>query len=109
MDAVASKEQRASAYNGYYRVGDSDHDPDLTRVGPETPGGEFLRRFWHPVCMADRLTDLPQKGSDKDDAKFHKIFGRSVRKIALDTLPLSYEERRREVERRVKQLKAESV
>ena len=22
----------------------------LTRVGPGTPGGEYLRRFWHPVA-----------------------------------------------------------
>ena len=59
MAVGASKEQFASAYNGYHRVGDSDNDPDLTLVGPGTPGGEYLRRFWQPVCMSDRLTDLP--------------------------------------------------
>ena len=29
----------------------------LTRVGPETPAGELLRRYWHPVSVAAELTD----------------------------------------------------
>ncbi len=34
----------------------------LTRVGPGTPGGEFLRRYWHPVAAAAELTiDQPIK------------------------------------------------
>lgn len=28
----------------------------LTRVGPGTPGGELLRRYWHPVGVAAELT-----------------------------------------------------
>ena len=24
----------------------------LTRVGPGTPAGELLRRYWHPVSIA---------------------------------------------------------
>ena len=28
----------------------------LTRVGPGTPCGELLRRYWHPVCIASELT-----------------------------------------------------
>jgi len=27
----------------------------LTRVGPGTPGGEMLRRYWHPVLLASEL------------------------------------------------------
>ena len=34
-------------------------DRELTAVGPGTPGGEYLRRFWHPVAHADGLGDLP--------------------------------------------------
>lgn len=34
-------------------------DEELTHVGPGTPGGEYLRRFWHPVIRADELKDLP--------------------------------------------------
>jgi len=29
----------------------------LTRVGPGTPAGELLRRYWLPVAMAQELTD----------------------------------------------------
>lgn len=34
----------------------------LTRVGPGTPGGELLRRYWQPVCIAAELTaEQPKK------------------------------------------------
>jgi 5,5'-dehydrodivanillate O-demethylase len=29
----------------------------LTRVGPGTPAGELLRRYWHPVAMATELSE----------------------------------------------------
>jgi 5,5'-dehydrodivanillate O-demethylase len=28
----------------------------LTRVGPGTPGGELMRRYWHPIAVASDLT-----------------------------------------------------
>lgn len=33
----------------------------LTRVGPGTPAGEFLRRYWHPVAVAAELREKPIK------------------------------------------------
>ncbi len=36
------------------------HDPELTHVGPDTPAGELLRRFWQPVGLAADLGDLPK-------------------------------------------------
>lgn len=34
----------------------------LTRVGPGTPAGELLRRYWHPIAVASELTDeIPTK------------------------------------------------
>jgi 5,5'-dehydrodivanillate O-demethylase oxygenase subunit len=34
----------------------------LTRVGPGTPGGELLRRYWQPVALASELTpEQPKK------------------------------------------------
>src|SRR5712692_296185 len=34
----------------------------LTQVGPGTPGGELLRRYWQPVCVAGELTvEKPKK------------------------------------------------
>jgi len=31
----------------------------MTKVGPGTPGGELLRRYWHPVAAAQQLDDDP--------------------------------------------------
>ena len=31
----------------------------LTRVGPNTPTGELMRRYWHPVCGIDDLQRSP--------------------------------------------------
>ena len=36
-----------------------EDDKELTRVGPGTPAGEYLRRFWHPVAHVAQLTDVP--------------------------------------------------
>src|ERR671924_1239531 len=32
----------------------------LTRVGPQTPGGEMLRRYWHPIAFAKELKGRPK-------------------------------------------------
>ena len=34
-------------------------DEELTHVGPGTPCGEYLRRFWLPVVSTQELKDLP--------------------------------------------------
>ena len=34
-------------------------DDELTRVGPGTPAGEYLRRFWQPVAFARDLGAVP--------------------------------------------------
>ena len=46
-------------FGGYYHNDIRMEDEELTHVGPGTPGGEYLRRFWHPVAASDDLTDLP--------------------------------------------------
>jgi 5,5'-dehydrodivanillate O-demethylase oxygenase subunit len=33
----------------------------LTRVGPRTPGGEMLRRYWHPIAFAKELKGRPKR------------------------------------------------
>jgi phenylpropionate dioxygenase-like ring-hydroxylating dioxygenase large terminal subunit len=35
-------------------------DAELTHVGPGTPCGELMRRFWQPVCLASEIADLPK-------------------------------------------------
>jgi nitrite reductase/ring-hydroxylating ferredoxin subunit len=46
-------------FGGYLNPGSDDTDRDLTAVGPRTPGGEYLRRFWHPVALASELAGKP--------------------------------------------------
>ena len=46
-------------YDGYAINRPLAADPELTQVGPGTPCGDYLRRFWHPVAMASRLGDVP--------------------------------------------------
>jgi phenylpropionate dioxygenase-like ring-hydroxylating dioxygenase large terminal subunit len=46
-------------YGGYLHNQIPIEDEELTHVGPGTPGGEWLRRYWHPVFAVDELKDLP--------------------------------------------------
>src|SRR5215212_60673 len=46
-------------YSGYHKPKDRPIDAELSAVGPGTPCGEYLRRFWHPIMMSERLTDHP--------------------------------------------------
>ena len=34
---------------------------DLAQVGPGTPMGELLRRYWHPVGLTSDANDIPRK------------------------------------------------
>jgi nitrite reductase/ring-hydroxylating ferredoxin subunit len=47
------------AFDGYHRRTIPPPDPELTQVGPGTPGGEYLRRFWQPVAFVRELTTTP--------------------------------------------------
>jgi nitrite reductase/ring-hydroxylating ferredoxin subunit len=47
-------------YGAYYHREVPTEDEELTHVGPGTPGGEYLRRFWHPVVFSNELLDLPK-------------------------------------------------
>jgi hypothetical protein len=35
-------------------------DAELTHVGPGTPCGEYLRRFWQPCALSSDVQDLPK-------------------------------------------------
>ncbi|MEP6824038.1 MAG: aromatic ring-hydroxylating dioxygenase subunit alpha [Ramlibacter sp.] len=37
------------------------HKSELAQVGPGTPMGELLRRYWHPVGLAADATETPRK------------------------------------------------
>jgi phenylpropionate dioxygenase-like ring-hydroxylating dioxygenase large terminal subunit len=50
-----------AAYSAYHHRAIPEDDAEMTRVGPGTPGGEYLRRFWQPVILASELGDLPRR------------------------------------------------
>ncbi|MGA2552318.1 MAG: Rieske 2Fe-2S domain-containing protein [Burkholderiaceae bacterium] len=39
----------------------SHYDAELCEVGPRTPCGEFLRRYWHPVGLSSQASNVPRK------------------------------------------------
>ena len=46
-------------FSGYHNRPVPNDDSFITQVGPGTPGGEYLRRYWHPFLLASELKDLP--------------------------------------------------
>ena len=46
-------------YGAYLTREVTPPDDELVRVGPGTPCGEYLRRFWQPVAFARDLGDVP--------------------------------------------------
>lgn len=46
-------------YGAYYHRDVPTEDEELTHVGPGTPCGEYVRRFWQPVALAKELPERP--------------------------------------------------
>src|SRR4029453_14376865 len=46
---------------GAYSMLSQEENELLTRVGPETPAGKLLRRYWHVVSAASELSDEKTK------------------------------------------------
>ena len=57
---AGKRDQPSPSFSGYQTREIPPPDPYLTQVGPGTPMGEFMRRFWQPVCLSEELTDLPK-------------------------------------------------
>ena len=53
------KGKKNTPYGGYYQSEVPAYDAELTETDAGTPMGEFMRRFWHPVCLSEEITDLP--------------------------------------------------
>ena len=52
-------DRKTMPFSGYYWTASAEEDKELTHVGPGTPCGEYLRRFWHPVALSSQLKDIP--------------------------------------------------
>ena len=48
-------------YGGYQHRDIPAEDAEITRVGPGTPCGEWMRRYWTPVAYEQDLGDLPKR------------------------------------------------
>jgi phenylpropionate dioxygenase-like ring-hydroxylating dioxygenase large terminal subunit len=55
----ADAKRRNKPYSAYYQREEPAPDAELTQTGPGTPLGEYMRRFWQPVCLSSQLTDVP--------------------------------------------------
>jgi nitrite reductase/ring-hydroxylating ferredoxin subunit len=66
---AAPAQRKLVRYGGYYTNTVPPYNPELTETGPGTPMGEYMRRFWHPICMSIELTDTP---------RFLKIMGEEL-------------------------------
>jgi phenylpropionate dioxygenase-like ring-hydroxylating dioxygenase large terminal subunit len=51
----------SKTYSAYHHRQLPPEDEELTRVGPGTQCGEYLRRFWQPVVLASELSELPKR------------------------------------------------
>jgi phenylpropionate dioxygenase-like ring-hydroxylating dioxygenase large terminal subunit len=60
VDAAATETAHAGVGSAYGRR-PQRHNARLTEVGPRTPCGEYLRRYWHPVAVSAELGLRPKK------------------------------------------------
>lgn len=59
---TALKPARAKRLDGgAYGLPPGTWNAELTEVGPGTPCGEFMRRYWQPVGVSSRVTTTPKK------------------------------------------------
>jgi phenylpropionate dioxygenase-like ring-hydroxylating dioxygenase large terminal subunit len=50
---------KSLAFSGYHRKLTAEPDRALASVERGTPGGEYHRRFWHPVALVSELGKVP--------------------------------------------------
>jgi phenylpropionate dioxygenase-like ring-hydroxylating dioxygenase large terminal subunit len=55
-----STQNRRSSDGGAYGRPPQHPDPELTQVGPGTPCGELMRRYWQPVAVSAQVTHRPE-------------------------------------------------
>jgi phenylpropionate dioxygenase-like ring-hydroxylating dioxygenase large terminal subunit len=48
------------AYGGYHKSTLPEWDREILDTDRGTPMGEYMRKFWHPVCLAEELTEVPK-------------------------------------------------
>ncbi len=51
----------SGGFTGYHKATDRAENADLRRVARGTTGGEYMRRFWHPVALSSQVQGLPKR------------------------------------------------
>ncbi|MFG1396276.1 Rieske 2Fe-2S domain-containing protein [Roseixanthobacter pseudopolyaromaticivorans] len=46
-------------FGGFYNPLSREDDTELTRVGPGTPCGDYLRRYWQPIALVSEVKEMP--------------------------------------------------
>lgn len=60
---VTTPAAKGKPYSGYLQrdlQNAAPSDLEILRAGPGTPMGEYMRRYWQPVCLSQELTDVPK-------------------------------------------------
>lgn len=75
---------RSLRFSGYHRNKSPQPDLYLAQVGAGTPGGEYQRRFWHPVAYLSELDKVPLRvRALGEDLVLYKDGGGNVGCLAL--------------------------
>jgi phenylpropionate dioxygenase-like ring-hydroxylating dioxygenase large terminal subunit len=56
---MSSRQANPLAYSGYRAEIAGGPDAEIVQTGRGTPGGEYLRRFWHPVAYESEIVSAP--------------------------------------------------
>lgn len=54
-------ESRTGSFRGYHLSTNRPENVEFRRVGKGTTGGEYMRRFWHPIALSSQVRDLPKR------------------------------------------------
>ena len=54
-------ESRVGKFLGYHKDNDRSENADSRRVAKGTSGGEYMRRFWHPIALGSQVQALPKR------------------------------------------------
>ena len=48
-------------YKGYNQAKPAGYDKEISHTNFGTPGGEYLRRYWHPVALTSEVSHIPRE------------------------------------------------
>ena len=49
----------SNIYKGYNQAKPVGYDKEISHTNFGTPGGEYLRRYWHPVALTSEVSTTP--------------------------------------------------